>query len=110
MERVMLFNACEVVPPNGGRIEISSRNSEPGIQIRVADNGPGIPEAIRENLFQPFASHGKENRIGLGLTVVQKIMRDHGGDVRVQSTGRPARYSGLHFPVAIEAAAPAGAK
>ena len=38
---------------------MTSRVSERGAEIRVADNGPGIPDSIRENLFQPFVSYGK---------------------------------------------------
>jgi signal transduction histidine kinase len=90
LERVMLnllFNACETVPPGSGKIEVSSRVIESGIEIRVSDNGTGIPESIRESLFQPFVSYGKDKGVGLGLTVVQKIMQDHGGEVRVEKTG-----------------------
>jgi len=69
LERVILnlfFNAGEAVPPDSGRIEVTSRVSERGIEIRVADNGPGIPDSIRENLFQPFVSYGKAKGIWIG--------------------------------------------
>jgi len=101
LERVMLnllFNACEAVPPDSGKIEVNCRNSDQGIEIRVADNGPGIPDAIRENLFQPFVSYGKEKGIGLGLTAVHKIMQDHGGDVWVESTGPEGTVFRLRLP------------
>ena len=68
------------------------------MEIRVADNGPGIPESIRQNLFQPFVSAGKEKGIGLGLTVVQKIMHNHGGEVRVERTGPEGTVFMLIFP------------
>jgi len=101
LERVMLnllFNACEAVPRDTGRVEVSSQCTENGVEIRVTDNGPGIPEPIRENLFQPFISYGKEKGIGLGLTVVQKIMEDHGGEVRVERTGVGGSVFKLFFP------------
>jgi nitrogen-specific signal transduction histidine kinase len=41
---------------------------------------------VRDKLFEPFVSHGKENGTGMGLTVVQKILQDHGGDVVVEQT------------------------
>jgi signal transduction histidine kinase len=106
VERVMLnllFNACEAVSPNSGKIEVSSRVTEKGIEIRVADNGPGIPESIRENLFQPFVSSGKEKGTGLGLTVVQKIMQDHGGEVCVERTDASGSTFKLLFPERHEA-------
>jgi histidine kinase/DNA gyrase B/HSP90-like ATPase len=69
----------------------------------VADNGPGIPDAIRENLFQPFVSYGKEKGIGLGLTAVQKIMQDRGGEVCVESTGPEGTVFKLRPPAAVQA-------
>jgi signal transduction histidine kinase len=106
VERVMLnllFNACEAVSPNTGKVEVSSRVTVEGIEIRVADNGPGIPESIRENLFKPFVSYGKEKGTGLGLTVVQKIMQDHGGEVCVERTDANGSTFKLLFPQRYEA-------
>jgi signal transduction histidine kinase len=90
MERVflnLLLNACAAVPRDSGHVEVNIREARDGLEVRVADNGPGIPEAIRDTLFQPFVSYGKENGTGLGLTVVQKIFQDHGGDVSIEATG-----------------------
>lgn len=89
LERVfqnLLINACEAVSPEQGRIQIEIHANKSAIEVRIADNGRGIPALVRERLFEPFVSHGKENGTGLGLTVVQKIVQDHGGDVRVEST------------------------
>jgi signal transduction histidine kinase len=82
----LLVNACEAVSPGSGDIRISLHANGNTTEIRVADNGRGIPDLVRERLFEPFVSHGKENGTGLGLTVVQKIVQDHGGDVMVEST------------------------
>lgn len=106
VERVLLnllFNACEAVPADSGKITISARVTERGVEIRLSDNGPGIPAEIRENLFQPFVSHGKEKGIGLGLTVVQKIMQDHGGEATIESTGPSGTTFLLFFPQMQEA-------
>ena len=99
----LLLNACEAVRPDSGRITVHSRRTEQGLEIRVADNGAGIPEAIRGSLFQPFVSHGKENGIGLGLAVVQKIMQEHGGQVSVESTGPEGSVFKLILPLTIPA-------
>lgn len=82
----LLLNACEAVPPVGGKVEVSVSEKADSIAIEVSDNGPGIDESIREKLFHPFVSYGKENGTGLGLTVVQKIVQDHGGEVMLQRT------------------------
>jgi signal transduction histidine kinase len=88
LERVfynLLLNACEMLPCDGGLIRASVRASDDKIEIRISDTGPGIPASIRESLFQPFVSFGKQRGSGLGLAIVQKTCQDHGGDVRVEN-------------------------
>src|SRR6266852_165397 len=82
----LLLNACEVVPADNGQIEVELRRNGQNLEIRISDNGPGIAEAVRGKLFEPFVSYGKENGTGMGLTVVQKILQDHGGDVAVEQS------------------------
>ena len=91
LERVLynlLLNACEAAPPLGGKVEVTAGEVAGSITISVADNGPGIAESIRERLFHPFVSFGKENGTGLGLAVVQKIVQDHGGEIVVERTAQ----------------------
>ncbi|MFY9529793.1 MAG: ATP-binding protein [Candidatus Acidiferrales bacterium] len=102
LERVfhnLLLNACQAVRPDSGRVEVNIRESREGLEIRVADNGPGIPEPIRHRLFEPFVSYGKENGIGLGLTVVQKISQEHGGAVCVETTSEEGTVFRLSLPL-----------
>jgi signal transduction histidine kinase len=82
----LLLNACEAAPPLGGTVEVTAGEVAGSITISVADNGPGIAESIRDRLFHPFVSYGKENGTGLGLAVVQKIVQDHGGEIFVERT------------------------
>lgn len=84
----LLLNACEAAPALGGQVEVTAAEVGGSIVISVADNGPGIAESIRERLFHPFVSYGKENGTGLGLAVVQKIVQDHGGEIAVQRTAQ----------------------
>ncbi|MFY9646672.1 MAG: HAMP domain-containing sensor histidine kinase, partial [Terriglobales bacterium] len=93
----LLLNACEAVPAGSGKIDIGLRRQRENLEIRIEDNGPGIAEAVRDRLFEPFVSHGKENGTGMGLTVVQKILQDHGGDVTVEQTS----VAGTTFRVKI---------
>ncbi len=89
MERAFLnlaLNACEAAPNRDGKIAIDIASTPEAFEIRIADNGPGIPVAIRNNLFDPFVSAGKPNGTGLGLAIVSKIIADHGGTVTVEST------------------------
>jgi signal transduction histidine kinase len=96
----LLLNACEAVAAHGGSIEVILREVSGGVEIRVCDNGRGIPESVKGRLFEPFVSYGKENGTGLGLTVVQKIIQDHGGDVTVEKTSDEGTVFRLLLPLA----------
>lgn len=106
LERVfqnLLLNACEAVPRQGGRVQIHLRQSAASIEVKIADNGHGIAEAVRHTLFEPFISHDKENGTGLGLTVVQKIVQDHGGEIVVESTSHAGTVFRLTLPLHLPA-------
>ena len=95
----LLLNSCEAVAAKAGNIEVELREVADGVEVRVRDNGRGIPESIRGKLFEPFVSYGKENGTGLGLTVVQKIVQDHGGDVTVEKTSAEGTVFRLLLPL-----------
>jgi signal transduction histidine kinase len=82
----LLLNACEAAPSSEGRVQVTIGRTASSVTIEVSDNGPGIAEPIQDKLFHPFVSFGKENGTGLGLTVVQKIVQDHGGQVLMERT------------------------
>jgi signal transduction histidine kinase len=82
----LLLNACEATGQSQGQIKVEVASSEEAFEIRVADNGPGVPESIRSTLFNPFVSSGKTNGTGLGLAIVSKIVHDHGGRATVEHT------------------------
>jgi signal transduction histidine kinase len=95
----LLLNACEATTGEDRRIHFEVTQAANGIQIRVSDNGRGVPESIRGKLFEPFVSSGKENGTGLGLTVVQKIVQDHGGDVVVEKTSEAGTVFRITLPL-----------
>jgi len=80
----LVLNACDAAPDTGGKIRVEIGETPEGTVIEVSDNGPGIAAPIRDRLFQPFVSYGKENGTGLGLTVVQKIIHDHNGKIETE--------------------------
>lgn len=88
------IDACEAV--HDGRVEVSTvYEAEPQrLIVTIADNGPGIGEEYLPRIFNIFES-GKGNRgTGLGLPVTRKILREHGGDVWVESTvGEGSRFT-----------------
>ncbi|MGQ9667835.1 MAG: ATP-binding protein [Anaerolineae bacterium] len=75
-------NARDAMGP-GGILRISVRVRENGLEFRLSDNGPGVPPAMRERLFEPFATFGKREGTGLGLAIARKIVEDHGGTIRL---------------------------
>jgi len=95
----LLQNACEAVPASAGKIEVRAARENDHVEIAVTDNGTGIPDSVRDEVFQPFVTHGKDGGTGLGLAVAQKIARDHGGDVKIQSTGPSGTTIKLSLPV-----------
>jgi signal transduction histidine kinase len=89
LERVffnLILNACEAASQENGSITIDARKEGDAFEIRIQDNGPGIPPGIRNTLFDPFVSFGKPNGTGLGLAIVSKIVHDHSGSVSVEKT------------------------
>ena len=88
----LLLNGCQAARQGSSVPEIRIALSENTEQILflITDNGPGVPEAIRESLFQPFVSVGKPSGTGLGLTLAQKIAQEHGGTI-VLHESRPGR-------------------
>jgi len=94
----LLLNACEAVPRDG-KVEVSIGESDGTARLRIRDNGSGIAESIRDHLFQPFVSFGKENGTGLGLAIAQKILQDHGGRLQVASTSSQGTTFELTLPL-----------
>jgi signal transduction histidine kinase len=97
----LILNACESVPPENGSIEVSVHEKTGGVEIRVSDNGHGIHNEVATTLFDPFVSFGKENGTGLGLTVVQKIISDHGGEIVVEKTSPQGTIFKVWLPLPL---------
>jgi signal transduction histidine kinase len=93
----LLLNACEATSDRG-KIEIQITIPDNSFQVRVADDGVGIPPAIRSTLFDPFISSGKSNGTGLGLAIVSKIVHDHYGSITVEQTGESGTVFLVKFP------------
>jgi signal transduction histidine kinase len=88
--------ALEAMKPDAKRekrILIEARRKDDAVIIDIADNGPGIPSAVRERLFQPFAGSMRVGGSGLGLAISRELIQAHGGDlVLVSSTESGTRF------------------
>lgn len=104
----LLTNACEATPP-GGRIAITSRLIREGeglgaIAADLVDDGKGIPPEILQKVFTPYFTT-KSDGVGLGLTMAQKIVSSHGGDLTVSN--RPE--GGTAVQIVLPITSPTGA-
>jgi signal transduction histidine kinase len=83
----LVRNAVQAIGPESGHITIgvARRESDRALIVSCKDDGPGVPDEIRERMFESFTSHGKPEGTGLGLAIVQKVAADHGGSVDVAS-------------------------
>ncbi len=84
---VLLVNASEALQGiNGAQVSLSTRVEDQNVVISVKDNGPGIPEDVRERIFEPFFTTKQEGpRTGLGLAIALGILEQHQGSIQVQS-------------------------
>jgi signal transduction histidine kinase len=104
----LLMNACGAAASNNGnaKVEVTVASVDDRIELRVVDNGPGVADIICQRLFQPFVSYGKANGTGLGLTIVKKIVEDHGGTVALESTSPGRTVFRISLPSASRTAVP----
>ena len=69
--------------------------------IRVADNGPGLPDRAKDRLFQPFAGSGRPDGAGLGLAIARELAIGHGGDLTLVESGPAGAVFELRLPGAV---------
>ena len=107
MVRQVLVNLCNnsslaVVKPRG-KIRFSLQDGPDALALDVSDDGPGIPEGIRASVFKPYTTSRKIGEgMGLGLSIAQKIMLDHGGDLVLIGSSEEGTRFRLLFPKTLE--------
>jgi len=86
--------------PAGSRIWVSAREVEPGwVEVRVTDQGPGIPAAERAAAFQPFRRGPGSSSSGVGLAIVRAVVDAHGGEVGIEEG--PAGGTSVRFTLPV---------
>jgi two-component system heavy metal sensor histidine kinase CusS len=100
--RNLLENAIRHSPA-GSRVTLRCRSTDDRVELRVIDEGPGVPEGERERIFEAFYRGARERATGdggtgLGLTIVREIARAHGGDIRLDAGDGPGAAFTLSLP------------
>ncbi len=104
------FDALEIQgeggerPRGGGIVTLAVRPLSRSVKLVVKDNGPGIPDDVRERVFEPFFT-SKSQGSGLGLYLVREIVLSHGGAITLASTGGRGTSVAMHWPRTAEEAA-----
>lgn len=80
----IILNAIDALPPRG-EIIIETGKTEAGCTVSIKDNGPGIPDELKDKIFDPFYST-KEGGTGLGLSISKKIVESYGGNLTISDS------------------------
>jgi signal transduction histidine kinase len=70
-----------------GRVMLEAVKTPDAVRLILSDNGPGIPQRVRDQLFKPFSVSGTVGGSGLGLAIARELAQTHGGDVKLLSSG-----------------------
>jgi len=98
----LIGNSIEAFGEHPGAVKVSASVSHADgiVQILVEDNAGGIPESIRDRLFEPFVSYGKREGTGLGTAIARSIVEAHGGSINYRTeTGRGTIFT-INLPLA----------
>ena len=90
----LIRNAAQALKgQDGATISIEARNGGEKVYAVLSDNGPGLPEKVRETIFTPFSTGGGRGRTGLGLTISKELAEAQGGNISlVSSDGKGTRF------------------
>ena len=103
----LISNAVEALAPRG-TLQIRARSTDGEAHILFADNGHGIPSAIRLKVFEPFFSTKRGSGTGLGLAITKAIVERHGGRIRSRTSTQVGR-SGTAFRISLPLRSPSAA-
>ncbi|HEV3459033.1 MAG TPA: ATP-binding protein, partial [Thermoanaerobaculia bacterium] len=112
--RNVLHNAAQAEREAGrrGPVKVTVDDQPAGVEVTIADRGPGVPAEMRDRLFHPFAT-GRAGGVGLGLALAHRIVTLHGGRIRLEDRPHGGTLARLTFPrdtfVTESSAAPIGA-
>ena len=93
----IINNAREALKP-GDAVSLGWLEQDDDLIMFIEDNGPGIPDEIKDKLFDPFVTSGKKEGTGLGLAIARKVVEDHGASINVFSSRTKGTRFEIHLP------------
>jgi signal transduction histidine kinase len=94
----LIGNATDAMP-SGGKIQLRFETVDQKVVTEIEDSGKGIAPEIADRLFQAFATYGKANGTGLGLTICKKIVQDHHGAIYAKNSPNGGAIFGFSLPI-----------
>ena len=93
-------NARQAIIATGqpGEISIAAQDSDEHHVITITDTGPGLPRKAQEHLFQPFQGGTTKGGTGLGLSIARELLRGHGGELTLRTTGAEGTQFLIELP------------
>jgi two-component system, NtrC family, sensor histidine kinase HydH len=98
----LVQNAYEAMEDHGGTLRVdvqpATKDDREGVELRLSDTGPGVPDELREEIFNPFVTT-KKTGVGLGLSIVSKIVDGHHGSIHVENAPEGGARFTIFFPL-----------
>jgi len=85
--------------PQGGTLTVTTIEENGFVRIDFTDTGTGMPEEVRNRIFEPFMTYGKKHGTGLGMSIVKKVIDDHNGKIEITSVMGKGTTITIYLPV-----------
>ncbi|MBN1396925.1 MAG: HAMP domain-containing histidine kinase, partial [Bacteroidetes bacterium] len=82
----------------GGSLTVTAAEQDGFVRISFKDTGSGMPEEVKNRIFEPFMTYGKKHGTGLGMSIVKKVIDDHGGKIEIESEVGKGTTITIHLP------------
>jgi K+-sensing histidine kinase KdpD len=83
----------------GGSLTVTTAEQDGFVRISFKDTGSGMPEEVKNRIFEPFMTYGKKHGTGLGMAIVKKVIDDHGGRIEIDSEVNKGTTISIYLPV-----------
>jgi signal transduction histidine kinase len=85
--------------PEGGSLTVTTIEHSGYVRIDFTDTGTGMPEEVKNRIFEPFMTFGKKHGTGLGMAIVKKVIDDHNGKIEIDSVMGKGTTISIYLPV-----------